>query len=130
MTQRIGNDLVSDKTYAKLRARYRAARTSTPWEQWAVHYLSDAGRRERALARQREEYEERNALAVAAQITALNRAETAEQRRRDRVAELRAKANERDEETNNYTPAALRAQRQLAEMGVPRRRGESGVLPD
>jgi hypothetical protein len=125
MAQRIGDDVISDKDYQKLRQKYRQAKTTTPWQQWAQHYLSPAGKRNHELVQARDDYEARTKAAawagIAAQREAMDRElepDTAE------VRELHQRANARDLETHEYTPAAVAAQSQLAALGVaPRRRG-------
>jgi hypothetical protein len=124
MSQRIGDDIISDRNYRTLRGLYKAARTTTPWESWAKTYLSEGGARDRELVKARETYESKATAAAWDGIEAQRKAMDAElEPDTAEVRALKAKANERDEISFEYTPAAVAAQSQLAALGVaPRRR--------
>jgi hypothetical protein len=118
----VGDDYLTVKEYRDLRAKYRAAMTTQPWQKWAVHYLSPAGARDRELVRRREATEARNKKLAYAGIQAQREAmeREVEPVHDPEVVRLRELANQRDE-TGGYSLAALRAQRQLAALGVPPR---------
>jgi len=53
----IGDDYLTTREYQALRERYKAARTTKPWKQWARHELSPAGARDRAVVERTRKYE-------------------------------------------------------------------------
>jgi hypothetical protein len=115
----VGDDYLTVKEYRDLRAKYRAAMTTQPWQKWAVHYLSPAGARDRELVQARERYETQNRTQIWAGIQAQREAmdREVEPVHDPEVVRLRELANQRDE-TGGYSLAALRAQRQLDARGI------------
>jgi hypothetical protein len=119
MAQKIGDELVSNRRYQELYRLWREARTPTRFMDWAKHYLSPAGARDRELVRHRERYEAQTKAQTWDGIRAQRAAMDAEVDpiQDPEVVQLRRQANERDE-TGGYSLDALKAQRQLRARGI------------